>query len=220
LKLVCYALIILLIAAHVVWFVERGKKGQEYFRNEYPQGIWDTFWWAFVIVTIGGFEERPPKSILGRGFAIMWTLASLFIVSLFVANFASVLTVNELQGSISNYNDLYGKRVGTIASSTSDTFLTARTIRFERYTDLEAMLQALETGELDAVVHDAPIVSHYASTLGRGKVSVSGPIFQPEKFGIAFPEDSPYVESVNRQLLKYNEDGTYDELYQKWFATE
>ena len=219
-QLVLIALAVLIAAAHVVWYLERGRKGQAYFSDEYPKGLWDTFWWAFVIVTIGGFEERAPRTVVGRGFAILWTLASLFIVSLFVAKFASVLTVSELQGSIADYNDLYGKNVATIESSTSDQFLTDKNIDFESYTNIDDMFRDLERGNLDAIVHDAPIVTYYAATRGRGRVQVSGPIFKPEKFGIALPENSDLVEPINQQLLKYNEDGTYERLYDRWFDTQ
>jgi len=33
----------------------------------------------------GGFEERVPQSRVGRGFAVLLVIASLFIVSIFVA---------------------------------------------------------------------------------------------------------------------------------------
>ncbi|MGI9368449.1 MAG: transporter substrate-binding domain-containing protein [Ruegeria sp.] len=35
---------------------------------------------------------------------------------------------------------------------------------------------------------------------------------------MAFPTGSPLVEDVNQALLALREDGTYDEIYSKWFG--
>jgi len=43
----------------ILWFFERGEDAKhDYFRDEYLGGIWDAFWWAFIICTMGGFEKE------------------------------------------------------------------------------------------------------------------------------------------------------------------
>ena len=78
------ALLVLLIVAHLMWFFERGEDAKhDYFRDEYWGGIWDAFWWAFIICTMGGFEKERPEHIIGRVIAVFWVLASLFFISTF-----------------------------------------------------------------------------------------------------------------------------------------
>jgi len=106
------ALLVLLIVAHLMWFFERGKDAKhDYFRDEYLGGIWDSFWWAFVICTMGGFEKERPEHIIGRVIAIFWILSSLFFISTLTAKITSALTVAELSNGISSYEDLRGKKL-------------------------------------------------------------------------------------------------------------
>jgi polar amino acid transport system substrate-binding protein len=68
------------------------------------------------------------------------------------------------------------------------------------------------------VVYDAPVLLFYAAHEGKGKVQTAGAIFRKENYGIVFPSNSPYRKPVNEALLKLKENGTYDQLYTKWFG--
>jgi len=206
----------LFCAATIMWFFER--RSQPYFEGSYREGIWPSFWWALNIVVNGGFEERVPKSWPGRIFSVGLVISSLFVVSLFVAKITTTMTVGALQSDIQSINDLYGKRVGTTSGSTSATYLNANALRFTEFDGIDALFKALEQGELDAVIHDAPVVSYYAATTGKGIVQTAGNIFQPEKYGIALQQGSTIAEEINLGLLKLREDGTYRALIKKWFG--
>ena len=210
------ALLVLLAAATLMWLFER--RLQPYFEYPYREGIWRSFWWALIVVVNGGFEERIPRSWPGRFFAVCLVIASLFVVSIFVAKITATLTVGQLRSQIQGYSDLYAKRVGTTSGSTSAAFLKSKSIRFKGYPDTVSMFKALDSGELDAIVHDAPILAYYAATQGRGRTRTVGTIFRPEKYGIALPQGSTLVEPINRQLLRLRENGTYGDLVEKWFG--
>ena len=210
------ALLVLFAIANLMWFFER--RAQEYFQHPYREGIWRSFWWALNVVVNGGFEERIPRSRPGKLFAVCLVVASLFIVSIFVAKITSALTIGELRSHIQGFNDLYGKQVGTTARSTSADFLKSKSIRFREFENIEALFKALEDNELDAVVHDAPILAYYAATTGKGIVMTAGAVFRPEKYGIALPQGSPLREPLDRALLKLREDGTHATLVEKYFG--
>jgi len=80
------------------------------------------------------------------------------------------------------------------------------------------MLTAFEDGDLDAVVFDAPILSYFAAHEGRKIATMTGGVFLRENYGILFPTGSPLDEDVNRVLLTLRENGTYDQIYRKWFG--
>ncbi|NOD94095.1 transporter substrate-binding domain-containing protein [Ruegeria sp. HKCCD4884] len=210
------AFAILLGGGMLMWSFER--RAQPYFDRKLNEAWFPSFWWALNLVVNGGFEERMPRTPFGRMLGVVLVVSSLFIVSVFTARITSVMTVDAITGSVNSVNDLYGKNVGTISNSTAASFLNRREIEFTGYPGLEQMLDAFKAEELDAVVFDAPVLSYFASHEGRRIASMTGGIFLRENYGVAFPTGSPLVEDVNQALLALREDGTYDEIYRKWFG--
>ncbi len=210
------AFAILLGGGMLMWSFE--KRAQPYFDRKLNEAWFPSFWWALNLVVNGGFEERMPRTPFGRLLGVVLVVSSLFIVSVFTARITSVMTVDAITGSVNSVNDLYGKQVGTIADSTAASFLNRREIEFTGYSDLQNMLTAFENKDLDAVVFDAPILSYYANHEGRRIATMTGGVFLRENYGMAFPSGSPLVEDVNQALLSLREDGTYDEIYRKWFG--
>ena len=51
----------------LMWRFER--HAQEYFKGDARDKFFPSFWWALNLVVNGGFEERVPRTILGRIFA-------------------------------------------------------------------------------------------------------------------------------------------------------
>ncbi|WP_170427590.1 transporter substrate-binding domain-containing protein [Ruegeria arenilitoris] len=210
------AFAILLGGGMLMWSFER--RAQPYFDRKLNEAWFPSFWWALNLVVNGGFEERMPRTPFGRLLGVILVVSSLFIVSVFTARIASVMTVEAISGNVNSVNDLYGKQVGTISGSTAANFLNRREVEFNGYEDLDSMLTAFREKELDAVVFDAPILSYFASHEGRRVATMTGGVFLRENYGIAFPTGSPLVEDVNQALLALREDGTYDEIYRKWFG--
>ena len=200
----------------LMWRFERNY--QPYFDMPARTAMFPAFWWALNLVVNGGFEERVPRSVLGRLLGIFLVISSLFIVSLVVARVTATLTVAEIQSSVGSINDLHGKSVGTTSGSTASAYLDGRDIRHSGYDDLETLLDAFENDTLDAVVFDAPVLAYYANTKGRSKARLAGSVFLRENYGIILPQNSPLAEPINQSLLRLREDGTYDTLYRKWFG--
>ncbi|HEU4494380.1 MAG TPA: transporter substrate-binding domain-containing protein, partial [Rubrobacteraceae bacterium] len=75
---------------------------------------------------------------------------------------------------------------------------------------------ALENGQVDAVINDFPVSADRASQ-SEGALEIVQNIPTGEQYGIAFPTDSDLRPRVNKALQEIKEDGTYEEMYQKWF---
>lgn len=210
------AFALLLGGGMLMWRFER--KHQGYFDTDAREAMFPAFWWALNLVVNGGFEERVPRSAFGRIFGVFLVISSLFVVSVFVARITSVMTVEAIQSSVSSINDLYGKRIGTIGGSTADTYLDRREMSPQRFADLTTLLDGFESGQLDAVVFDAPVLAYYIATNPRTQGRLVGPVFVRENYGIALPSGSDLAEPLNQSLLKLREDGTYDSLYRDWFG--
>jgi polar amino acid transport system substrate-binding protein len=218
LQLVGGFLLIVLIPAHLVYFSERGRKEGMLVSRSYFPGIFEACWWAAS--TLATQADAMPRSALGRVVAILWMFTSVIFVALFTATVTTALTVQQLQGNIQGPQDLPGKRVATIASSTSATFLQKQNIQTLEFPRIEQAYEALAKGRADAVVFDAPVLLYYSAHSGKGKAQVVGPVFREENYGIVFPSNSPYRELVNKALLTLKENGTYQRLYDKWFTVQ
>ncbi|MDX1523599.1 MAG: transporter substrate-binding domain-containing protein, partial [Anaerolineae bacterium] len=213
-----FLLVMLLISAHIIWFFERNNNPE--FPTSYLAGIWESFWWAAVTATTVGYGDKTPKGVLGRIFGLFWMFAGLFILAYFTAGVTSTVTLQELRGAINGPDDLAGKSIATVERSAAAEYLIRQGIQPVAYANEAAVFRALEQGQVQAVVYDAPVLQHYASHDGNGKVKVVGVIFEELSYGIAFQHDSPYREDVNLALLRLVENGTYQEIHDKWFGPE
>ncbi|WP_298295386.1 transporter substrate-binding domain-containing protein [uncultured Litoreibacter sp.] len=202
----------------LMWLFERRR--QPYFDRPAKEAVFPAFWWALNLVVNGGFEERMPISRAGRFFAVVLVVASLFIVSVFVAKITAAMTVDALQNSVTSVNDLEDRRVGTLQDSTAALYLDQREINYITFANVENAFAAFEAKTLDAIFFDGPILSYYVRTRGAGKARMVQRVFKPENYGMALPSGSPLREPINRALLQMREDGRYDSLRTKWFGSQ
>jgi polar amino acid transport system substrate-binding protein len=211
-------LLIVLVPAHIIWLLERNHQGGFLENSAYFPGIFKACWWAAA--TLATQAEEMPKSPFGRVTAVLWMFISVVFIAYFTATVTTSLTVDRLQSNIKNPQDLVGKRVATIISSTSANYLSQQKIESKEFKQIDEAFNALNNSEVDAVVFDAPILLYYAARDGKGKVQVVGSIFRKESYAIALPNGSPYRKSINNALLLLQENGKYQEIYDKWFSNK
>src|ERR1700752_4195281 len=159
-----------------------------------------------------------PRAALARIFGFFWMFASVVFIAYFTAAVTSNLTLQQLRGEINGPQDLPGKRVASVRASTSIEYLRQHDVDAVEFAKVEEAFQALQENQVDAIVYDAPVLLYYAAHEGKGKVQTVGAIFRKENYGIAIPDKSPLRKRVNEVLLKLKENGTYDQLYSKWFG--
>jgi polar amino acid transport system substrate-binding protein len=206
--------LLILIPGHLAWFAERRHK-EPIFSQHYVPGIFQAMAWA--LGAAAGQQGDAPRSPYGKMLSALAVFVSLLFLTYWQAELTSSFTVQQLQGGISGPGDLPGKLVGTTTGSTSAVYLKTHGAKIQEFEKITDAFDALEKGKLEAVVFDAPVLLYYASTGGRGKVRVVGTMFKKENYGIVFPRGSELRKRVNEALLKMREDGTYDELYARWF---
>ncbi len=211
-------ILILMAAAHIIWLAERRHNPD--FPRPYIQGVWEAFWWAAVTVTTVGYGDKTPKRPLGRFVGLIWMCVGYFVFAYFTASIATTFTLQGLQGNINGLEDLFGRRVATVSSSTAATYLQGKQISAIEYDTKEEAFLALQAEDVEAIVYDAPVLNHYASREGKGHVKVVGSGFNKLWYAIALPLDSPYRKEINVVLVQLIENGVYNQLHQKWFGSE
>jgi polar amino acid transport system substrate-binding protein len=142
----------------------------------------------------------------------------IILIAAFTADITVTNTVEQLQGNIQGASDLPGNQIATVSGTTAADYLNDNNLIFTPVATIEEAYALLDSGDVDAVVFDAPVLLYYAATEGNGKVQVVGSLFERQDYGIALPSASPLREDIDRALLAVLEEGTYDEIYQRWFA--
>lgn len=210
-------LLILFVMSVVIWLVERR------INPEFPQGflagLWEAIWWGFSTLTTGGYPGDRTSSVPHRILVMFWMLLSVVLIAQFTASVTSLLTVNQLTGTIDGPADLPGKRIAAVEGSTGALYLQSKGLAFTGVKLVEEAYELLREKQVDAVVYDAPVLQYYALREARGQVRVVGAVFQEETYGIALPSGSDLREPVNETLLAMRQDGTYDALYVRWFGS-
>lgn len=208
--------LIILFFAHLVWFFERRNPTGLISNPSYFPGIFEACWWAAS--TLATQADQMPRSALARVVAVIWMFASVVFIAYFTATVTSSLTLQQLHGDINGPEDLPGKRVASVQGSTSTEYLQQHNVDVIEFPKVDDAFHALQQGQANAVVYDAPVLLYYAAHEGKGTVQVVGAIFRKESYGILFPSNSPHRKPVNEALLKLKENGTYERLYTKWFG--
>ncbi|WP_366922396.1 glutamine ABC transporter substrate-binding protein GlnH [Metallumcola ferriviriculae] len=133
-----------------------------------------------------------------------------------------LIMVRADNSDIQGKEDLKGKVVGTKTGATSYDFVASidgvkKNTPFPNITDA---YMALRNGNVDAAVHDAPNVKYYIKTAGDGEVKTVGKLMEGQSYGIAFPKGSELTAQVDEALQAMKDDGTYNDIYEKWFGKQ
>lgn len=115
-----------------------------------------------------------------------------------------------------------GTRVGVQLGTTGDIWLTDNTqADVQRFDENPLAMQALAAGDLDAVVADAPTLADIIRANPELNLKVVGEPFTEEYYGIGIRKGQDELKAqINAALAAMREDGTYDEIYNKWFSAE
>ncbi|HTR65751.1 MAG TPA: transporter substrate-binding domain-containing protein [Terriglobales bacterium] len=210
------ALLLVLIPAHLVWMFERGREDGIIKSRSYIPGIFEAIYWAISCLTAQA--ETMPHQWLARTFSIFWMFAGVVFVAFYTAQLTTTLTVQQIQGSISGPADLPGKQVATIANTVAADYLRAQNAQVSEFPQASQMFQALQSKRVDAAVFTSPVLLYYAAHEGKGLVKLVGPEFNVSPIAFCFELDSPLRRKVNLALLTLRENGSYQQIYDKWFG--
>lgn len=131
------------------------------------------------------------------------------------------ITVREDNQNIKDFNSLQGRKIGVqIGSTGADFAKTIPNAKIITYNSGPDFFQDLRNGNVDAVISDA-FATLYAVNHGNIKgIKIVADLLTEEYYGIATPQNSPYLDVINQGLATVLSNGTYKQIYQKWFNVE
>ena len=212
------ALLLILIPAHLIWLLERDHKEGIVPTRKYFPGIFYAMYWAAG--TLATQSDAMPRQWFARVLAVLWMFTGVVFVAYYTAQLTATLTVQQIQGNINGPDDLPGRKIATTRGSTSAAFLRELKVETLEFTNIAEAYDALLDKRADGVVFDAPVLLYYAGHDGKGRVQTVGPVFRKEDYGIVFRTNTALRRQVDSVLLALREDGTYQQLYDKWFSNK
>jgi polar amino acid transport system substrate-binding protein len=132
---------------------------------------------------------------------------------------AGYLTVITADDSIKEEGDLAGKRLGVVQGTLQEKYATENFTGAEivRFPDNNAGISALNSGTIDAHFADYEAAKQYAQQYDGLNLAINIPSFDaPAGFAIKKGNDA-FRDALDEALHAAMEDGTWKELYQKWF---
>ncbi len=214
---VALLVLLLLFWGVLVWWGER-KHNPDQFGGTAGEGIGSGFWWAAVTMTTVGYGDKAPVTLPGRLIGFVWMFAGIILISFFTASIASSLTVSQLDSRVSGPQDLPHVRVGALEHSATLIYLDETRIRYREYGSITDGLRAVADDEIDAFVHDAPIIRYYATGEFPGEVRIMPQTFNEQYYGIALPLNSPWRNDINRVMLEYIAGDEWESLLGRYLG--
>uniref|UniRef100_A0A453KVR7 Glutamate receptor n=2 Tax=Aegilops tauschii subsp. strangulata TaxID=200361 RepID=A0A453KVR7_AEGTS len=172
-------------------------------------------------------DRERVESILSRLVIIVWALVLLVITSSYTANLSSMLTVQQLQPTVTDVHELLEK--GEYVGYTNGSYLgdlleqigfDRRKIKAYNPDDFDdALYEGSKNGGIAAVIEEVPCIKIFLSKYCKGYTMI-GPIYKSEGFGFAFPKRSPLVEDFSRAILSITEGDTIIQIERKWIGDQ
>ncbi|MGG2141513.1 glutamine ABC transporter substrate-binding protein GlnH [Symbiopectobacterium sp. RP] len=137
-------------------------------------------------------------------------------------NSSLLVMVKSDNASIQGEQDLAGKVVAVKSGTGSVDYAKAniKTKELRQFPNIDNAYMELGVGRADAVLHDTPNILYFIKTAGSGQFKAVGDSIKAQQYGVAFPKGSALRERVNAALQTLRDNGTYAEIYKKWFGTE
>ena len=144
-----------------------------------------------------------------------------FSDSYYTAN--TILGVKE-SSTISSYEDLNGKTVGVKNGTASQTFLTENQSKYgykiKTFADGASMYDSLNTGSIDAVMDDEPVLKYSISQGQKLKTPIEGTPIGETAFAVKKGSNPELIEMFNNGLANLKASGEFQKILDKYLATD
>jgi arginine/lysine/histidine/glutamine transport system substrate-binding/permease protein len=131
------------------------------------------------------------------------------------------IAVPENNTDITSLDSLKNKRIAVqIGTTSAKEAEKASGAKISTFDTPDLVLQELANGNVDAAINDRPVTLYALKTGSLKGIKVVGEQLTEEYYGIPTPKGSENLASINRGLDTIIKDGTYAQIYKKWFNEE
>ncbi|GFP92594.1 glutamate receptor 2.8 [Phtheirospermum japonicum] len=184
------------------------------------------FWFAFSTMVFA-HKERVTSN-LARFVLIIWFLVVLILTQSYTASLTSMLTVQRLQPTVTDVNELIRNNENVAYQNGSFVFgllkdvnfHESRLMAFNSPDELDELLsRGSGNGGVAAVFDEIPYVKLFLSKY-CSKYTMVGPTYKTDGFGFVFPIGSPLVPDISRAILEFTESKKMMAVEKTWLGDE
>lgn len=143
----------------------------------------------------------------------------------YITNHVKVI-VQEANNTIKSVDDFKGKNIGVGLGTNDETYLRTELMpkvgdfTIKTYDDVITSLKDLDTGRIDATINNMYAIKPIVEKNGF-KIKTVGEPVKSDQAGIAVRKgNEPFLKELDRILAEMKADGTYKNIYMKWFNEE
>ncbi|MFC5999568.1 basic amino acid ABC transporter substrate-binding protein [Quadrisphaera sp. GCM10027208] len=121
---------------------------------------------------------------------------------------------------VTSLEDLSGGKLAVQLATTGEIYAQENApddVELVQFEDLALLQTAVQTGQVDAAINDNGVLLDFAAE--NDDVKVAAEFDTGEQYGLGVRTgNEALLEQVNATLERIREDGTYDEIYERWFG--
>lgn len=127
-----------------------------------------------------------------------------------------VIIIPEGNSDIKSFEDLKGKKVGVMLGFTGDLVVSdMEGVESKKYNASYAAIMELQNNKIDAVVLDSETATNYVKN--NEGIKLADGKGEAEDYAIAVRKsDEKLLEKINEAIVEVKEDGTYQQLLEKY----
>lgn len=196
----------------LIYFAEYGK---ESFSDKFWVGFLDGMYFVNTTTTSTGYGDKTPMTWFGKGISMMIMWVGIGIIFPFITGqMSNIITTYNNTDKVMDFPDLIGQRKAVVANTTSEELMITENMKYEAMPNIDRCLRLLENDEIDMVVYDESLL-RYVDKVKQYKIQPLRPIIQ--NYGLALKNGSQYKDRIDIAILEIIEDGTYQEIHDRWF---
>ncbi|PNT33981.2 hypothetical protein POPTR_006G268700v4 [Populus trichocarpa] len=206
----------------VVWVLEH--RINEDFRGSASDQAGTSFWFSFSTMVFA--QRERMVSNLSRAVIIIWCFVVLILTQSYTASLTSLLTVEQLQPTVTDVRELIKK--GEYVGYQEGSFVLGLLLdlgfdksKLMAYSSAEECHHLFSKGSgnggiaaaFDELAFLKLIMSGYCS-----RYTMIDPKFKTGGFGFVFPKGSPLVPDISRAILNVTEGDEMKQIEGAWFG--
>ncbi|KAL6227947.1 hypothetical protein ACLB2K_001901 [Fragaria x ananassa] len=182
----------------------------------------------FSLSTVVFAHRERVVSYWARIVVIIWCVVVLILTQSYTASLTSMLTVQQLQPTVTDVNLLLknGENVGYQTGSFIYGILRELGFhpnKLKTYNTTEQLHELFQNGSknhgISAAFDEIPYIRLFLATY-CSRYTMLDPTYKAEGFAFVFPKGSPLARYVSRAILNVNEGGQTKKIEHKWFGKD
>jgi ABC-type amino acid transport substrate-binding protein len=214
-----YAWIASIIVVATVFLTFFDRRFDTSFPKRWRDGVAESFYTVMSVATSG----KPPsrKNLfgwVGRIWQGLWLVCGIAVLAYVTSSVTSVMTTLSLTNQINGIADLADQPVGVLRGTVEEDFALQQGLQTRPYPGLAQAVESLLSGDVAAVIADAPVLEYYGLHSGRSAGGCRGTSVRAGQVRLCPPHGSTLTHPLTIEVLGALDTGEVEKLRTRYFG--